>query len=226
MLFISVLDFWSPPVGRVILKHETGSDETVNDEEYLSEQGWVREEKQAAGRGGGGGWGRWCAAQQGVVFAPLSLEQGLQILISLWNRVLPIPTLENSRVRATFSCQNRAANELIVVVPARVPLHTQARHFQFEGKLHLTFCNRVLYFQHFVLNMVAKLCLFSLERRYRHPAAHRNPYWGQYPPPGVKDQVVGGSISLPPAPCGKLALTCRGEELRNTHDFAKPLVTR
>ena len=42
MLFIGVLDFWSPPVGRVILKHETGSDETVNDEEYLSEQGWMR----------------------------------------------------------------------------------------------------------------------------------------------------------------------------------------
>ena len=40
---------------------------------------------------------RGCAAQQGMVFASLNVEQGLQISVSLWNRVnlFPSPTLEH-----------------------------------------------------------------------------------------------------------------------------------
>ena len=47
-----------------------------------------------APRGGGGGRGyshiwaiRVCAAQQGMFFGSLTLEQGIKIALSLWNRV-------------------------------------------------------------------------------------------------------------------------------------------
>ena len=44
------------------------------------------------GPGGGGGYShiwaiRVCAAQQGMFFASLTLEQGIKIALSLWNRV-------------------------------------------------------------------------------------------------------------------------------------------
>ena len=55
--------------------------------------------------GGGGGYShiwaiRVCAAQQGMVFASLTLEQGIKIALSLWNRVYFISglTLEKCRI--------------------------------------------------------------------------------------------------------------------------------
>ena len=46
---------------------------------------------QARGGGGGGYSHIWairvCAAQQGMFFGSLTLEQGIKIALSLWNRV-------------------------------------------------------------------------------------------------------------------------------------------
>ena len=49
--------------------------------------------------------------QQGMGFGSLSLEQGLQISVSVWNRVYFLPFRLWNTVGVTFCCQNRAANE-------------------------------------------------------------------------------------------------------------------
>ena len=66
--------------------------------------------------GGGGGYShmwtiRECAAQQGMVFASLSLEQGLQISVSVWNRVYFLPFHSGTRSGWLFCCQNRGTDE-------------------------------------------------------------------------------------------------------------------
>ena len=83
-----------------------------------------------------------------------------------------------------FSCQNlQTLQTNTVSVPGRVPLHTQARHLHFQSKVILVSHSGTgyLYFQHFVLNRVAKFCIFSLLQgscRYRHSAAHPHPKLG------------------------------------------------
>ena len=83
------------------------------------------------GRGGGGYSHIWTiqgfAAQQGMVFASLSLEQGLQISISVWNRVyvfFAIPTLEHGQ--GDYVAARIAVQMNVVAVPARVPLHVNS----------------------------------------------------------------------------------------------------
>ena len=53
---------------------------------------WKFQRIVKASPGGGGGYShiwaiRVCAAQQGMVFASLTLEQGIKIALSLWKRV-------------------------------------------------------------------------------------------------------------------------------------------
>ena len=64
---------------------------------------------------------RGCAAQQGMVFASLSLGQGLQISVSVWNRVsFCHATLEHGR--GDYFAARIALQTNVVAVPARVPL--------------------------------------------------------------------------------------------------------
>ena len=67
---------------------------------------WINFSRLAHYPGGGGGGVPGCrgAAQQGMVFASLSLEQSLQINVSVWNLgiLFANPTLEHGRVRVPF----------------------------------------------------------------------------------------------------------------------------
>ena len=108
---------------------------------------------------------RGCAAQQGMVFASLSLEQGLQIRAFLvWNRVYFLPCDSGTQLGLLFCCQNRTANERCCV-PARCPTACLLKHAVSDLKVncvsHFFSLEQGIYFHHFVWNRVAKLCLFS-----------------------------------------------------------------
>ena len=123
-------------------------------------------------------------------FASLSLEQGLQISVSVWNRVYFCHSDSGTRSGQLFCCQNRGTNERLLLFPlgSRCTF-TQTRRFRLEGQPRLTLFSleQGIYFHDFVWNRVAKLRLFSLEQGQvlRHSAAHTHPKLrGVTPPPG------------------------------------------
>ena len=82
-------------------------------------------ETPGAGRGGGDSHRcaiRGCATQQGMVFASLSLEQGLQISISVWNRV-SFFSCDSGTWSGYFFSARITLQMNVVAVPAPVPLH-------------------------------------------------------------------------------------------------------
>ena len=128
---------------------------------------------------------RGCAPQQGMVFAYLSLEQGLQISVSVWNRVyFCLRTLEHGR-GSFFLCQNRAANEHCCCSPSFPIWRSTASHIFQSGTGYL--------FSQFCLEQGSKLCLFSLEQGQvpRHSAAHPYPQLRGVPPWGWVGEDLG-----------------------------------
>ena len=118
-------------------------------EDFVNTHGKGRRQK-----GGGGGTpilGTAMSRLTGYGFASLSLEQGLQISIlsGTGYNLCPFRLWNTVGVRATFFLSESRCKQT-VSVPARVPLHTQARHFQFfkvilvsrsgTGYLFSTFC--------------------------------------------------------------------------------------
>ena len=144
-----------------------------------------------------------CAAQQGMFFfASLSLEQGLQISISLWNRVYFLPFRLWNTVGVTFLLPESCCKRTLLLFPLGSRcMFTQTLGFWFEGQPHLTFSSleQGIYFHDFVKNRIAKMCLFSLEQGQvpRHSAAHHHPKLRAVPlspppppPPKKKKQVL------------------------------------
>ena len=113
----------------------------------------------------GGGWAlpyciwpiRGCATQKGMVFASLSLEQGLQICISVWNSVYFFWTLQHGR---SYSFAAKIALQMNFAVTVRGPTACLLE----PPIQRSTVSNIFIYFHHFVWNRVVKLCLFGLEQ--------------------------------------------------------------
>ena len=124
---------------------------------------------------------RGCATQQGVVFASLTVEQGLQIGSSVQNRVyfLPIPTLEHVRVRVTFLLPESRCKRTLLLFPLVSRCRfTQTCNFDLKVNCVSHFGTlQGIYYHHLVWNRAAKLCLFSLEQGQvpMHSAAHPHP---------------------------------------------------
>ena len=98
------------------------------------------------GDAGGGGryshiWPIWgYAAQQGMVFAPMSMEQGLQISVSVWNQVYFWPFRFWNTVGVTFLPPESRCKRMLLLFPVRsCCMFTQKRCFQFESQPCLTF---------------------------------------------------------------------------------------
>ena len=134
---------------------------------------------------------RGCAAQQGMVFAFLSLEQGLHISVSVWNRVYFLPFRLWNTVGVTILLpESRHKQTLLLFQLGSRCMFTQTRRFRLDGQFRLTFFSleQGIYFHNFVWNRVANLRLFSLEqgqvlRLLRHAAAHPHPKLRGEPPP-------------------------------------------
>ena len=110
---------------------------------------------------------RGCAAQQGMVFAFLSLEQGLQISVSVWNSVYFLPfRLWNTVGMTILLPESRYERALLLFPLGSRCTFTQTRRFRLDGKLRLTFfiLEQGIYFHNFVWNRVENLRLFSLEQ--------------------------------------------------------------
>ena len=134
--------------------------------------------------GGEGGYSHiWaiqgCAAQQGIVFASLSLKQGLQISIfSFCNSTGYTFCHSDSGAQPglLFRCQNRAANEHCCCLPLlSCCMFTQT--IRRSTASHIFQSKTGYLFHRYVWNRVAKLCRFSLEQGQvpRHSAAHPHP---------------------------------------------------
>ena len=137
---------------------------------YLKQPLWSHLIPSLPPRGGGGLgyshiWAIWgCAAQQGMVFASLSLEQGLKIRAFLSGTGYTFCHSDpGARSGLLFCGQNRAASERCCcsrLAPAACLLKPAV--FRFSGQPHLTFFSleQGIYFHDFV----TKLRLFSLEQ--------------------------------------------------------------
>ena len=123
-----------------------------------------------------------------MVFASLSLEQGLQISVSVWNRVYFLPFRLWNTVGMTILLPESRYERMLLLFPLGSRFtFTQTRRFRLEGQLRLTFFSleQGIYFHDFVWNRLAKLRLFSLEQGQvlRHSAAHPYPKLRGVPPP-------------------------------------------
>ena len=102
-----------------------------------------------------------------MVFAFLSLEQGLQISVSVWNSVYFLPCrLWNTVGMTILLPESRYERALLLFPLGSRCTFTQTRRFRLDGKLRLTFfiLEQGIYFHNFVWNRVENLRLFSLEQ--------------------------------------------------------------
>ena len=99
-----------------------------------------------------------------MVFASLSLEQGLQISISVWNRVNVLSC--DSGVWSGYYFAARIALQMnVVAVPTPVSLHVYSKTpSPFRRRTAFFSLEQGINFHDFVCNRFAKLCLFSLEQ--------------------------------------------------------------
>ena len=132
---------------------------------------------------------RGCAAQQGIVFASLSLEQGLQISVSCLEQgvLFAIPTLEHGW--GDYFAARIKVQTNVVAVPTRVPLHVHSNTpFQIRRSTSChVFQSRTGYlFSRICLEQGSKIASFGLEQGQvlRHSAAHPHPKLRGVPPRG------------------------------------------
>ena len=117
----------------------------------------------------------------------LSLEQGLQISVSVWNRIYFLPFGLWNTVGVTFLLPESWYKPTLLLLPLESRCtFTQTHCFWLESQLRLTFFSleQGIYFHDFVWNRVAKLRLFCLEQGQvpRHSAAHPHPKLRGGPP--------------------------------------------
>ena len=141
----------------------------------------------AGGGGGGRGGGRGVILPY-MVFASLSLGQGLQISVSVWNRVYFLEfRLWNTFGVTILLPESRYKRTLLLFPLGYRCMFTQTRRFRLEGQTRLTIFSleQGTYFHDFVWNRVAKSRLFSLEQGQvlRHSATHIHPKLRGVPPP-------------------------------------------
>ena len=107
-------------------------------------------------------WG--CATQQGTVFASLSLEQGLQISVSVWNRVYSFPFRLWNTVGVTLLLpESHCKRTLLLFLLRSCCMFTQTRCFRLEGQLCLTFFSleQAYLFSQFSLEQGSKIVCLS-----------------------------------------------------------------
>ena len=146
-----------------------------------------------------------CAAQQGMVFASPSLEQGLQISVSVWNRVCFLPCDSGIRRGYSFCYQESRCKWMwLLFLLGSCCTFTQTRCFQLEGEPCLTFFSleQGTYFHLFCLEQGSKIASLVWNRVRFSGTQRHTPIlnWGEYPPGGFTPLIHRSPSYPPPTP--------------------------